>query len=73
MIVTLDSGQNHIHLCSNLLFQWTVTGQSGLCGRSVLVPVVRATEPASERVAILQLSMEGSHVRGRQWRSSCAA
>lgn len=52
--------------------QWMVTGQSGLSGRSVLVPVVRATEPGSGPAVTLQLSMEAGLVRGRQWRSSCA-
>uniref|UniRef100_A0A3P8TBY6 Protein kinase domain-containing protein n=1 Tax=Amphiprion percula TaxID=161767 RepID=A0A3P8TBY6_AMPPE len=49
-----------------------VTGQSGLSGRSVHVPVVRATEPESEPAVTLQPSMEAGHVRERQWRSSCA-
>lgn len=52
--------------------QWMATGQSGLSGRSVLVPVVRATEPGSGPAVTLHLSMEADLVRGRQWRSSCA-
>ena len=55
------------------LFKWMVTGQSGPPGRSVLIPVVRATEPGSGPAVTLQLSMGAGLVRGRRWRSSCAA
>lgn len=58
--------------CNCVPPQWMVTGQSGLSGRSVLVPVVRATEPGFGPAVTLQHSMEAGRVRGRQWRSSCA-
>lgn len=57
--------ENHVQLM--------VTGQSGLSGRSVLVPVVRGTGPESGPAVTLQLSMEAGCVRGKQWRSLCAA
>lgn len=48
------------------------TGLSGLSGRSVLVPVARATELGYGPAVTLQLSMEANLVRAGQWRSLCA-
>lgn len=58
--------------CQLLNLQWTATGRSGLSGRSAHEPVVRATEPGFGPAVTPQRSMEGGHVRGGQWRSSCA-
>ncbi|KAM7388095.1 hypothetical protein PAMP_024296 [Pampus punctatissimus] len=66
-----DQTKRHVVVRESLV-QWMVTGQSGLSGRNVHVPVVTVTEPGSGPAVTLQLSMKAGHVRGRQWRSSCA-
>lgn len=60
-----DQTQRRAVVGENLV-QWMVTGQSGLFGRNVHVPVVRAIELGSGPAVTLQLSMEAGHVRGRQ-------
>lgn len=69
---TVSNGICGNKICTSVPLQWMVTGQSGLSGRSALVPAVRATEPGSGPAVTLQLSMEAGLVRGKQWRSSCA-
>ncbi|XP_056291030.1 hemicentin-1-like isoform X2 [Pseudoliparis swirei] len=53
--------------------QWMLTGPSGLCGRSVLVPVVMATGRRSGPAATLRRSTGASRARARPRRSPCAA
>ena len=53
--------------------QWMVTGQSGQSGKSVLVPVARATGPGCAPAPTPPCSMVADPVRARQWRPSCVA
>uniref|UniRef100_A0A3Q2PJN0 Uncharacterized protein n=1 Tax=Fundulus heteroclitus TaxID=8078 RepID=A0A3Q2PJN0_FUNHE len=51
---------------------WMVTGRSGLRGRSVHTPVVRATKQESGAAVTHPLSTGAVHVWGRRWKLSYA-